>query len=100
MTQHVRRHRDAMRQVERATEAPANEAAAAELSASRNARTEAPTAAETTDVAARMSSRHGRPCRIASQRKREEPSEQEDRQTTDSIPCDSHRHSIGNSRAI
>ena len=60
------------------TGAPANEAAP-EFSASRNVHAEAATAAESTDVAARMTSRHGRPCRIASGREREESSEQEDR---------------------
>src|SRR3989441_5470444 len=60
------------------TGAPANEAAP-EVSASRNVHAEAATAAESTDVAARMTSRHGSPCRIASGREREESSEQEDR---------------------
>jgi len=57
--------------------APANEAAP-EFSPSQNV-AEAATAAESTDVAARMTSRHGRPCRIASGREREDSSEQEDR---------------------
>src|SRR5437899_5359802 len=74
------------------TGAPANEAAP-EFSASRNVHAEAATAAESTDVAARMTSRHGRPCRIASGREREESSEQEDRQATVSIPCGRHGHS-------
>src|SRR5437870_9015957 len=74
------------------TGAPVNEAAP-EFSASRNVHAEAATAAESTDVAARMTSRHGRPCRIASGREREESSEQEDRQATVSIPCVRHGHS-------
>ncbi len=72
------------------TEAPANEAAAPERSASRNARTEVATAADSTDVAAPMTSPDGRPCRIASQREREQRSEQDYRQTTFSIPCARH----------
>ena len=60
------------------TGAPVNEAAP-EFPASRNVHAEAATAAESTDVAARMTSRHGSPCRIASGREREESSEQEDR---------------------
>jgi len=72
---------------------PAEEAAAPELSASRNARTEVATLAESTDLAARVASGRGRPCRIASQREREEPSQEEDRQTTASIPCVSHGYS-------
>ena len=71
------------------TGAPANEAAP-EFPASRNVHAEAATAAESTGVAARMTSRHGSPCRIASGREREESSEQEDRQATVSIPYGRH----------
>jgi len=78
------------------TEAPANEAAAPELSASRDARTDAATATESTDVAGRMTSRHGSQCRIASRREREESSEQEDPQATVSIPCGRHEHTMHN----
>jgi len=81
------------------TGAPANEAAP-EFSASRNVHAEAATAAESTDVAARMTSRHGSPCRIALGREREESSEQEDRQATVAIPCGRHGDSIRNCRAI
>ena len=81
------------------TEAPPNEAAAPELSASRNARAEAATAAESTHVAPRMTPRHGRP-RRDSQREHEETSEHEDRQATIAMPCGRHEHSIGNCRAI
>src|SRR5207249_5834526 len=87
------------------TGAPANEAAP-EFSASRNVHAEAATAAESTDVAARMTSRHGSPCRIAlgrgreREREREESSEQEDRQATVAIPCGRHGDSIRNCRAI
>ncbi len=77
------------------TGAPANEAAP-EFSASRNVHAEAATAAESTDVAARMTSRHDSPCRIASGRECEESSEQEDRQATVSIPCGRHGHSMSN----
>jgi len=81
------------------TGAPANEAAP-EFSASRNVHAEAATAAESTDVAARMTSRHDSPCRIASGRECEESSEQEDRQATVSIPCGRHGHSMSSCRAI
>ena len=81
-------------------ETPPSEAAVPGLSASRNGRTEAVTAAESTDVAARMTFRHGSPCRFTSQREPEERSEQEDRQPTISIPCGRHDHTIGNRRAI
>ena len=81
------------------TGAPANEAAP-EVPASRNVHTEVTTAAESTDVAARMASRHGSPCRIASGREREESSEQEDRQATVSIPWGRHGHSMSSCRAI
>src|SRR5439155_6488069 len=80
--------------------APTNEAAAPELAASRDARNEAAAATESTDLAAPMTFRHGSPCRIASRREREEPSEQEDGQATVSMPCWRHGHSIRNRRAI
>ena len=67
--------------------APTNEAAAPEISASRDARAQATAATESTDLAAPMTFRHGSPCRVASRREREEPSEQEDGQATVSIPC-------------
>src|SRR5437763_9529185 len=81
------------------TGAPANEAAP-EFSASRHVHAEAATAAESTDVAARMTSRHVSPCRIALEREREESGEQEDRQVAVSVPCGRHGHSMSNCRAI
>jgi hypothetical protein len=54
----------------------ATEAAAVELSASRNAPIDVAAAGEATDVAAPVTSPHGGPCRTASQRERQEGGEE------------------------
>jgi hypothetical protein len=69
----------------------ATEAAAVELSASRNAPIEVAAAGEASDVAAPVTSPHGRPCRAASQREQKECSEDEDWQPSLSLSC-GNRH--------
>ena len=69
----------------------ATEAAAVELSASRNAPIDVAAAGEATDVAAPVTSPHGRPCRAASQREQKEYREEEDWQPSLSLSC-GNRH--------